>query len=313
MFLLQPSLPSPPCPPPRGRCPVSWQTGGSEPAAAPGDSRRRVLSSWWKWTAVGSGAASRRARRSAESNKWSGYPITSLSTSVPQSDMARREIHRYHLANAKKSILKPFNCWRGNGAVYASARAPVTENGEDKTRFTHMPAGKRCAAWRNIQGGRKTKGSSSAKTQNQDFSPKLFANKRIQRRLEDENLLPVSSLSSETLTPRHPHSPSILTELSQGGDVQQDGEWWWRLMVHPLFLSVSTHADCTEGWSPNSGLNCRSRVGEGGGFCYERDSECVFRWLRGREKFHTSTNNPRDSPALVREITLLYIWWADDI
>lgn len=74
--------------------------GGCGRAAAPGCSQRGALSFWRSWAPVGSGAAGRRTRRSAESNRWSGYPITSLSTSVRQKDMARRGITWCHLINA---------------------------------------------------------------------------------------------------------------------------------------------------------------------------------------------------------------------
>lgn len=85
---------------PRGSCSWKKQTGRSERAGARGDSRRRALSSWWTWAAAGSGAAGWRKRHSAVSNKWLDYPITSLSTSVRQQDMARCKINRYHLAKA---------------------------------------------------------------------------------------------------------------------------------------------------------------------------------------------------------------------
>lgn len=69
------------------------------PAGAPADSPRCSLSS------SRSAAGKRwRARRSAGSNKWSDYPITSSFTSVRQQNMARRETNRYHLANAVSNI-----------------------------------------------------------------------------------------------------------------------------------------------------------------------------------------------------------------
>lgn len=125
-FLLQPaSPPSPRCPPQRGWYPGKWQTSGSEPAGAPRDSLR-ALSSWWTWTAVGSGGPCWRALRSAVSNKWSGYPITSLSTSVRQKDMARCKINKYHLATAVSSIVRTFSCWRAKGGAHPSAQVPDT-------------------------------------------------------------------------------------------------------------------------------------------------------------------------------------------
>lgn len=77
------------------RGPYRSGPGASVPAGAPADSPRRSFSSSRnRW----------RARRSAGSNKWSDYPITSSFTSDRQQNMARRETNRYHLANAVSDI-----------------------------------------------------------------------------------------------------------------------------------------------------------------------------------------------------------------
>lgn len=81
------------------RGPYRSGPGASVPAGAPADSPRRSFSS------SPSAAGNRwRARRSAGSNKWSDYPITSSFTSDRQQNMARRETNRYHLANAVSDI-----------------------------------------------------------------------------------------------------------------------------------------------------------------------------------------------------------------
>lgn len=80
------------------RAPYWSGPGASVPAGAPADSPRRAF------PPGRAGVKRRRARRSAGSNKWSNYPITSSFTSVRQQNMARRETNRYHLANAVSNI-----------------------------------------------------------------------------------------------------------------------------------------------------------------------------------------------------------------
>lgn len=127
IFLLRPSPPSSLLYPPH-HCwfPGKWQRSGSEPAAAPRDSPLCALSSWWTWTAVGSGQVGWRARCSAVLNKWSGYPITSWSTSVRQKDMARCKINRYHLATAVSSIVRTPSCWKEEDGSHSSVQVPDT-------------------------------------------------------------------------------------------------------------------------------------------------------------------------------------------
>lgn len=139
-------------------------------------------------------------------------------------------------------------------------------------------------------------------TRSQDFPQKLFTSRRIQPGLEDKNYSQFTALHPGFSFSAHgsywtvqwrwlllisTHHQSWLSREEKERSNRGDGEWWWRLTVHPLLLPVSTHADYTEGWSPNSWLSSRSRVGEGGGVMLWRGSVCVLRRLRGREKFHT--------------------------
>lgn len=134
-------------------------TYDSGPAEAPVDSRRRALSSL-RWrvlavTAVRPEAVGWRARRWAESNKWSNYPITSLSTSVRHRDMARCKTYAHHLVTMKNGILKRFSRWRSrrissfSGSCHwnilrMSVRLPAYC---EVHAITYAPAGKqRCAA-----------------------------------------------------------------------------------------------------------------------------------------------------------------------
>lgn len=299
MLLLQPaSLPSPLYPPQRSRSPGKWGTDGSEPAGAPGDSRRRALSSWWSLTAVGSGAASRRARRSAVSNKWSDYPITSLSTSVQQKDMARRKTNSYHLANATKSIF---------------LRRSTVE--EEKVRRTHrlgfLPlksvrincASLTCQLANALQSGATSKETGKANAAAQRHKAKTSDWSRLQAKTQI--WLPVCSPSSGFTTlwllfipAHHQYWPSC--QEGGGGEMSNrgDGEWWWRPTVHPL-VSSCLHPCRLHRWMEfKSWLNLRSGVGEGGGaVCYERGSDRAIRWLRARERsFTLSINNtPRST------------------
>ncbi|KAK5932448.1 hypothetical protein CgunFtcFv8_004150 [Champsocephalus gunnari] len=87
--------------------------------------------------------------------------------------MARGKINRYHLANVMNNMLYTFerNMW---GALIGSTgflplkrlKINVFVPAHCKLHaIPHMPDGKRCAAWRNIQGGTKPE----AEAQSKDF------------------------------------------------------------------------------------------------------------------------------------------------
>lgn len=71
--------------------------------------------------------------------------------------MARCKTNRYHLANVINSMLRTSNSWRGRvkrtqlGFLPLKMTINVELAAYDKPHaITHMPAGKRFAAWRNI-------------------------------------------------------------------------------------------------------------------------------------------------------------------
>lgn len=133
MFLLQPGVPL--CPlhlPRRGSCPGRRLTGEPLPAGAPAGSLRCAPTFRRTRAAVGFGAAGRRARCSAASNKWSDYPMTSLSTSVRQKDMARREISGSHEATATRGMVSTAG-EEEEGGAHSAARTS-----SPKLKRTHL-------------------------------------------------------------------------------------------------------------------------------------------------------------------------------
>lgn len=220
-------------PPQGGRCPGKLeQTRGPGPAASPGDSLPRARSSSPR--AVGSGARRRRTRRSAESNKWSGYPITSLSTSVRLQDMARGNGQHVTVGQLEELLL----------LLLKSSQLLHDHYGI----WMHVPAGKR-EQFRYIYVYKKERC--------RGFLLKLCEEKTAKRRSEAAaaalaNKYKVPSFKSPFLTSQDRdsllpdrHSPSVLCEpggeeeLRPGLLVTYDGP-------SSRLLSVSSHADCTQ-------------------------------------------------------------------
>ena len=230
-------------------------------------------------TGVGPGAAGWRVRRSAESNKWSDYPITSWSTSVPQKDMARRETDTSHLATTtSERMLKTFN---------SSARALGAGHGEAqcKVSVTRQLANAGLCGVAQYPGRTEPKARSAG-----ELPPEVTVG--IQRRLEEKHkrfplYSPGCSSSAQgfycttrwrTQTPAHPHSPSQ-SRLPGGREraERRDGERWWRLTVHPQSPPMKTATGVQhQDWTPEFlGRDERS--------CVMKEAQMTER----REKFHT--------------------------
>lgn len=175
--------------------------------------------------------------------------------------MARCKINRYHLAKALHRclivrLISSSGFLPGQTAAIGGARCELRA-------VTHMPAGLRNAAWRNIHG---TDAQTHLLPSQVDCNTGPTTLCRLQR-FPVFSLSLGFSLSTVVIAQRSAAvfgsslSSSILTELrgkarelGSAGDVHGPSSCF--------FLSPPMHADSTEGWSPDTGLNLRCRAGE---------------------------------------------------